>query len=118
MRVINSGNPNIAITVTGEHGAGGANYKYSISRNKIGSAFGEYGSVSFQSGPIKENGVNGCHQEDLLAIVIDRLQSFQEGPYPCRENAIALTKCQEAMHWLNHRAQNRTKRGSEGRNKA
>lgn len=70
--------------------------------------------ISFQNGPIKEAGVNGCHHEDLLAIVIDRLQHFQAGEYKCRENAIALTKLEEAMHWLNHRTAARMKRGVEG----
>lgn len=39
-------------------------------------------------------------QEILLAIVIDRLRSFQSGPFSSRENALALTKCEEALHWL------------------
>jgi len=72
--------------------------------------------VSFQDGPIKEAGVNGCHHEDLLAIVIHRLQSFQAGEYRCRENALALTKIEEAIHWLNHRTNERVKRGVEGTN--
>ena len=33
-------------------------------------------SICFQNGPIKENGVNGCQNEDLIAVVIDRLQQF------------------------------------------
>jgi hypothetical protein len=70
--------------------------------------------VFFQNGPIKENGVNGCHQEDLLAIVLHRLQSFQAGDYKCRENALAITKIEEAMHWLNHRTTARLNRGVEG----
>lgn len=57
-------------------------------------------SIQFQNGPIKEVGVNGCTHEVLLAIVIDRLKSFQAGPYACRENALALTKIQEAQMWL------------------
>jgi len=72
--------------------------------------------VRFQDGPIKEFGVNGCHQEDLLAIVIDRLKSFQSGDFACRENALAITKLEEAMHWLNHRTQVRVSRGVEGTN--
>jgi hypothetical protein len=70
--------------------------------------------INFQNGPIKEAGVNGCHNEDLLAIVIDRLQGFQSGAYACRENAIALTKIEEALHWLAHRTHERIERGVEG----
>lgn len=68
-------------------------------------------------GPVKEFGVNGCHQEDLLEIVIDRLKSFQSGKFSCRENAIALTKLEEAMRWLNHRTKDRQQQGVEGANK-
>ena len=83
---------------------------------KDDSPAGEFGHVQFQNGPVKEFGVNGCHQEDLLAIVIDRLQSFQAGEFSCRENALALTKLEEAMHWLNHRTNARIARGVEGTN--
>lgn len=73
--------------------------------------------VLFQKGPIKENGVNGIHNEDLIAIVIDRLQSFQESEFRCRENAVAITKLEEAVMWLNKRTQDRKNRGVEGTNK-
>ena len=70
--------------------------------------------ISFQNGPISEAGVNGVSNEALLAIVIDRLEGFQRGQYSCRENALALTKLQEAMHWLHHRTRERMARGVEG----
>ena len=70
--------------------------------------------VHFQKGPIKENGVNGCHNEDLIAIVIDRLMDFQASPYHCRENGLAITKLEEALHWLRHRTNGRIQRGVEG----
>lgn len=70
--------------------------------------------VQFQKGPIKENGVNGCCNEDLIAMVIDRLSSFQESPYKCRENAIAITKLEEALLWLRKRTMDRERRNVEG----
>ena len=70
--------------------------------------------ILFQNGPIADSGVNGITQEVLLAICIDRLESFQSGPYACRENALALTKLQEAQHWLHHRTKARMDRGVEG----
>lgn len=82
----------------------------------IDMAIGEYGHVNFQKGPIGETGVNGCQNEDLLAIVIDRLEYFQNGLYACRENALALTKIQEALHWLEARTADREERGVEGTN--
>lgn len=33
--------------------------------------------IHFQEGPIKENGVNGVNNEDLIAMVICRLEHFQ-----------------------------------------
>ena len=71
-------------------------------------------TVHFQKGPIKENGVNGCCNEDLIAMVIDRLESFQNSKFKCRENALALTKLEEALHWLRHRTDARERRGVEG----
>jgi hypothetical protein len=72
--------------------------------------------VTFQKGAIKEYGVNGAMNEDLIAMVIDRLQSFQESEFNCRENAIAITKLEEALLWLRKRTVDRERRGVEGTN--
>jgi hypothetical protein len=103
-----------------EPGAGGACHKYRVGSSvendgALDKALVQvFATISFQNGPIKESGVNGCHNEDLLAIVIHRLRCFQSGPYACRENALALTKIEEALHWLNHRTSERQRRGVEG----
>lgn len=117
MRRLETGSHRFAeVIVVDELGAGEACHEYYISpiggRKDVPA--GEYGHVYFQNGPIKENGVNGCHQEDLLAIVIDRLQHFQAGKYNCRENAIALTKLEECLMWLQKRTANRMTKGVEG----
>jgi hypothetical protein len=72
--------------------------------------------LPFQHGPIKEVGVNGITNEALLAIVLDRLRGFQESPFKCRENAVAITKLEEAMMWLHKRTLDRERRGVEGTN--
>lgn len=101
----------LKIKVVDEPGAGGANHAYVVS----GMTDPDYEiDIFFQEGPIKEAGVNGLTQEALLAITIDRLRSFQAGPYSCRENAIALTHCEEALMWLQRRTVARIKRGVEG----
>lgn len=74
-------------------------------------------AIRFQNGPIQESGINGVTQEALLAIVRDRLRCFQAGPFACRENAIALTKLDEAAMWLEERTKARTRRGVEGTHK-
>lgn len=112
---VNLANDKLAITVTDEPGAGGANHEYQISWER--GALGGKCLISFQNGPIAERGVNGLTQEALLAIVIDRLQSFQKGPFACRENALALTKLEEAQHWLFSRTLARMQRGVEGTHK-
>ncbi len=111
-----SANHQLTIEVTDQPGAGGANHEYLICigpKNGNGHWLKTF-PISFQNGPIKEQGVNGVTQEVLLAIVIDRLRSFQKGPFSCRENAIALTHCEDALMWLQRRTQERIKRGVEG----
>lgn len=109
---VNECNKELSISVLDEPVSGGANHKYLISGGKYANC-----AIEFQNGPIKESGVNGVTQEALLAIVSDRLQSFQKGPFACRENALALTKIEEAIHWLNHRTNARLSRGVEGTHK-
>lgn len=100
-----------------EPGAGGACHVYRVlSVENPDHPQAIFGQIQFQNGPVKEAGVNGLHQEDLLSIVVDRLQHFQRGNFACRENALALTRIEEALHWLNHRTAERQARGVEGMN--
>lgn len=117
---VNPANDVITIKCLDDPGSGGACHIYLITVPEWKSADGslsreESGTMlSFQDGPIAEVGVNGITHEALLAVLIDRLEHFQKGPYSCRENAIALTKIQEAQHWLHHRTKTRMDRGVEG----
>ena len=124
----------LEIVVTDAPGAGGACHEYRIRGifskegmvplSKLtnvevledGRVCGDLCAVSFQDGPIKEFGVNGITQEALLAIVIDRLRSFQAGHYACEENRVALTYCEAALKALQTRTLARIKRGVEGTN--
>ena len=72
--------------------------------------------IEFQSGPVKEVGVNGLTNEALLAILINRTEVLN-GRFPCRENSIAVTKMQEALMWFEKRTADRKARGVEGFNK-
>lgn len=98
--------------VMDDPGAGGANHVYDIIADESLLA-----RILFQNGPIGEAGVNGVTQEALLAIVADRLRSFQSGSFACRENAVALTHIETAMLWLHKRTLDRQQRGVEGTNK-
>ena len=73
--------------------------------------------VDFQCGPIKESGVNGICNEDLMNMVLVRLKGFQESEFRCRENAIAITKIEEALLWLRKRTADREARNVEGTHK-
>jgi len=104
------------VVVMDEPGDGGANHEYYISRiddEKV--PVGEFGFIKFQKGPLRETTLNGGFIEDLLAIVIDRLESFQSGEFACKENAIVLRKMHEGVHWLNHRTKDRIDRNVEGK---
>lgn len=70
--------------------------------------------IHFQEGPIKEHGVNGVCNEDLIAMVIRRLEGFQDSEFMCKENAVAIEKLQESLMWLRKRTQDREIRGVEG----
>lgn len=68
----------------------------------------------FQNGPIAEVGVNGITHEALLAILIDRLEHFQNGPFANPHNRDALTHLQMAQKALHDRTRERMERGVEG----
>lgn len=72
--------------------------------------------IHLQEGPIKECGVNGVANEDLIAMVIERLKCFQNSEYSCRENEMAITKLEESLLWLRKRTMDREARGVEGTN--
>jgi hypothetical protein len=120
-----SANHQLTISVLDEPGQGGACHLYQIeglntATNPSDSfverhaAPAEHATVLFQNGPIKEFGVNGITQEALLAVVIDRLKCFQEGPYHCDDNQVALDSCRTALFHLQARTRARIARGVEG----
>lgn len=120
---INPTNDTLTVEIMDPPGHGGASHHYSIyapdwTRDPDGSNPHNIWDIHFQNGPIAEHGVNGMTQEILLAIVIDRLRSFQAGQFSSRENALALTKCEEALHWLQQRTLDRMRRGVEGKTAA
>lgn len=72
------------------------------------------GEVNFQEGPIKEAGVNGVMNEDLITMVICRLEHFQESEFAHRDNEMAIIKLEETLLWLRKRTIARETRGVEG----
>ena len=57
--------------------------------------------------------VPGLQSEQLLLILIDRHKKLNER-FPSREGALAITKMEEALHWLEARVKERIARGIMG----
>ena len=70
--------------------------------------------IHFQDGPIKEFGINGVANEDLIVMVMHRLNQFQDSEYACKENADAINHLQDALDSLRARTNKRVRRGVEG----
>lgn len=98
-------------------GPGGASHLYRIHLNLAENATLELTDISFQKGPVKEAGVNGLTEASLLAIVLDRLRAFQRAQYGCRQNALAITHIEDALHWMRDRGIERDRRAVEGTSK-
>lgn len=57
---------------------------------------------------------DGTTNEEVLAMMIDRMKYLQ-AKFPCRENAIVITKLEESLMWLNKRTEDRKARNVEGK---
>ena len=49
-----------------------------------------------------------------MDCLIAHINYFQQGKYACRENALMITKLEEAKHWALHRKQLREAQGVKG----
>jgi hypothetical protein len=80
---------------------------------------GEVSRVTFQtqSGPIKGFGINGGQIDDIIEWAKEKIEELNKA-FPCRENAMVVTKLDEALLWLVKRKLDREKRNVEGQNKA
>ena len=102
-------NESIEITADGP-GPGGASHLYTFTMGGLSVA-----EVQFQNGPRNlPESEQGVTEGAILAMVIDRLKSFQEGEYKSRENAIALTHLETAVLWMKERTNARARRNVLG----
>ena len=102
----------ISLTADGKD-VNGHLYQFTINGLEVS----RHGAIEFQNGTYPEVGANGLTNEALLDVLIHRLNVLN-GKFPCRENALAITKMEEALMWLNQRTTNREKRGVEGQHVA
>lgn len=74
--------------------------------------------IEWQNGPLgrgeDRKPPNGAFVEGVIAAAIDRIEFYQRSRFKCRENALAITKLQEALHWCQHRTMDREVRDVEG----
>lgn len=73
-------------------------------------------SFTLQNGPIKENGKNGCQVTDVIAVAKHIIEELNK-KFPCRENAVTITKLDEALMWQEKRTKDREVRNVEGLSK-
>lgn len=73
--------------------------------------------IDCQEGPILEAGVNGVSNEDLLSIVLTRLECAQKSEFRCRENEEAAVSIIDALNSLRSRTFKRMSAGKEGTSK-
>ena len=75
-------------------------------------------SITWQNGPLgrgpERREPTGAFVEGVLAAAIDRMEFYQSSKFKCRENALAITKMEEALHWLDARTSRRERVGIEG----
>lgn len=114
----------LRITVEDLPGAGSAHHRYKIEGMNLSAnpshAVTDHMShavVLFQQGPIGEvGGANGVTHEALIAILIDRLECFQNGKFANKYNAMALEHLRAAQQALLARTKDRQEQGIEGTN--
>jgi len=75
-------------------------------------------NIDWQNGPLGRGAdrqePNGAFVETVIEMCLRRLQFYQKSKFSCRQNALAITKLEEALHWLNDRTTEREARGIEG----
>ena len=86
-----------------------------------GYAHGTGMKIEWQNGPLgrdeNRKSPNGAFVETVLGAVKQRIEFYQlasNKKFSCRENAIAITKIEEAMLWLDSRTKAREARKVEG----
>lgn len=74
--------------------------------------------IVWQNGPLGRGEQrlppNGAFVETVIAAVIHRIQFYNESQFRCRENSLAITHLEEALHWLHARTERREREGTEG----
>lgn len=98
-------------------------WKNEAGRPVGGTTYGTGFAISWQNGPLVAEGddvrrePNGAFVEDVITAAIGRLEFFQSTEFACGENSSALGHLYAARHFLESRANRRTREGKEGTHK-
>lgn len=83
-----------------------------------GSVCGVGLKIDWQNGPLGRDEErilpNGAFVETVIYAALQRIEEYQKTKFNCRENALAITKLEEALHWLNARTNRREVAKTEG----
>lgn len=116
--IIPEANTNRTVVATDEPdpSAGGACHEYRIAVRDSGGGESIFWDFAFQHGPVKEYGDNGVTEAQLFAVLIDRYEHFQAGPFASEYNATTLLALKTALDAQHQRTRDRVARNVEGRN--
>jgi hypothetical protein len=74
--------------------------------------------IRWQKGPLGRGTdraePNGAFVETVLEAARQRIVFYNGSKFRCRENSLAITHIEEALHWLKARTEEREARGVEG----
>jgi hypothetical protein len=71
----------------------------------------EFMKIVFQHGLPPEVGINGVRGEDVIDVLLSKLNHYQAGDMACRENEEAIKSLQNARDMLVSRRQRRVLQG-------
>lgn len=106
----------VAILDIAEQGSPDAFHSYKVVLKEEGKPDTTLADINFQNGPVKEVGVNGVQDAHLLAILVDRYDSWVKlgGENPDHDNRHALHHLQCALKHIHDRTTKRMARDVEG----
>mgnify|MGYP001617179358 CR=1 FL=1 len=79
-------------------------------------------AIDWQNGPLGRGAdkiePTGAFVEDVILAALQRLQFYNKGKFSCRQNSLAITHLEEALHWTQDRHEDRERRAVQGMHEA
>lgn len=93
----------VEVFAQGPTGPGGLRHEYVYGHHENNYTFAVAGKLNFQKGHPDQHGINGLTLESVMGVCLQRLNSFQGGPYPSVHNATAIKHITCALEALQAR---------------